>query len=203
MSTALIWFRQDLRCRDNPALIAACQNHQKLIPLYIKEMNPVLSMGEAQRWWLYHSLSSLRKELNQVHLDLYLREVEPLTLLKELVIHYQVEAVYWNRCYEPMHIARDQRIKAELKSLGIKVISSNGSLLHEPWEICNQNGSYFKVFTPYWRHCLRQMQVNVPEQVSQWPLKQSIDSQSLEEWDLLPSNPNLAGTATSHARREL
>lgn len=198
MSIALIWFRQDLRCRDNPALISACQNHQKLIPLYIKELNPVLPMGAAQKWWLHHSLSALKKELNQVHLDLFLREAEPLTLLKELVLQYEVDTVYWNRCYEPMHIERDQRIKAELKSLGVKVISSNGSLLLEPWEVCNQNGSYFKVFTPYWQHCLRQLQVNVLEQVTQWPLKQDIMSHSLEDWHLLPSKPNWAQEFHEH-----
>ncbi|CEG55643.1 cryptochrome/photolyase family protein [Legionella fallonii] len=198
MSTAIIWFRQDLRCHDNPALTLACQNHQKLIPLYIKEANPVLPIGEAQQWWLHHSLSSLKKELNRVHLDLHFRAAEPLTLLKELVVQYQVDAVYWNRCYEPMHIARDQMIKAELKNLGVKVISSNGSLLNEPWEVLNQAGSYFKVFTPYWRQCLRQMHVSTQWQIVQWPLNQAVYSQPLEEWHLLPSQPNWAEEFSLH-----
>ena len=29
----------------------------------------------------------------------------------------------------------------------------NGYLLNEPWNIKNKSGTFFKVFTPYWRHC--------------------------------------------------
>lgn len=192
MTTALIWFRQDLRCNDNPALTHACKNHQRLIPLYIKEPNPVLPMGKAQQWWLHHSLVSLKDNLNAVNLDLCFREAEPLVLLKELITQYQVDAVYWNRCYEPAISARDQFIKAELKALGVKVISCNGSLLHEPWEVSNQSGNYFKVFTPYWRQCLRQMQLRPLMSITQWPLNCSIPSDTLEQWSLLPKKPDWA-----------
>ena len=158
MSTALYWFRQDLRCLDNPALSLACANHKKLIPLYINELNPTLKTGSAQKWWLYHSLVSLQKNLKKAGLDLFFRQANPLELIEELIRHYQIEAVYWNRCYEPMHIVRDKKIKAALNALGVKVISCNGSLLNEPWEVLNQSGTFFKVFTPYWRQCIRQMQ---------------------------------------------
>lgn len=192
MSTAIVWFRQDLRCHDNPALAQACANHQKIIPLYIKEPNPCLTMGRAQQWWLHHSLCSLQQDLRKVNLDLYFRCAEPLDLLNELIIQNQVEAVYWNRCYEPMHSARDQRIKTALKNQGIKVVSYNGSLLHEPWEVLTQGGSYFKVFTPYWRQCLRQIQIRPLLNINEWPAKQSIYSEPLEDWALLPKNPNWA-----------
>ncbi|KTD62486.1 cryptochrome/photolyase family protein [Legionella shakespearei] len=192
MSTAIFWFRQDLRCYDNPALTLACKNHQKIIPLYIKEIKPALAMGGAQLWWLHHSLLSLKSNLQQVNLDLYLRQSDPMTLFKELISQYQVEAVYWNRCYEPMHSARDQAIKTELKAMGIQVISCNGSLLHEPWEVMNQSGNYFKVFTPYWKQCLRQMQPRPLMNVAKWPLSQSIPSDPLDEWNLLPKKPDWA-----------
>lgn len=197
MSTAIFWFRQDLRCHDNPAFTLACNNHQKLIPLYIKEIKPVLTMGRAQQWWLHHSLLSLKNNLNKVNLDLYLRQSDPMILLKELIHKHQVVAVYWNRCYEPMYSSRDRLIKAELKSMGIQVISCNGSLLHEPWEIMNQSGHYFKVFTPYWRQCMRQIQPRPLVTVSEWPLKQPISSDVLDEWNLLPRNPDWAAEFSS------
>ncbi len=200
MSTALFWFRQDLRCQDNPALALACRNHQKLIPIYIREPKPDLSMGLAQQWWLHHSLHSLKKDLNKVGLDLCFRHAEPLSLLKELITQYQIEAVYWSRRYEPMHIARDQLIKAELKAMGIKVISCNSSLLQEPWEVSNQSGSFFKVFTPYWRQCLRQIQESPLIQISEWPLNQPVSSESLAEWNLLPQHPNWAEEFSQHWR---
>lgn len=198
MSTAIFWFRQDLRCESNPSLALACKNHQKIIPLYIKDPNPALSMGDAQKWWLHHSLSSLKHELNKVGLNLNLKEADPRLLLKQLVEQYQVQAVYWNRRYEPMHIDQDKQIKKELIDMGVKAISSNGTLLHEPHEILNQSGSYFKVFTPYWRQCLRQMQINTPPPILKWPVNQEIPSENLEDWNLLPTRPNWAKEFNEH-----
>jgi deoxyribodipyrimidine photo-lyase len=193
MSTALVWFRQDLRCRDNPALALACASHEQIIPLYIKETEPSLPMGAAQHWWLYHSLNSLKKALREVRLDLYLREAAPLPLLKKLIETHKIAAVYWNRCYEPAHRTRDQQIKSALKALGIKVVSCNGSLLNEPWEILNKSGQYYKVFTPYWRACLRQMpHLSRSHEITSWPSAHSIASDNLQDWNLLPTKPNWA-----------
>jgi len=192
MSVAIFWFRQDLRCHDNPALTLACSSHKKIIPLYIKDPTPALTIGGAQQWWLHHSLQSLKEDLNTHQLDLNLRQANPLNLLKALIKEHQVDAVYWNRCYEPMHIARDQQIKTELRALGVEVVSCNGSLLQEPWEVLNQSGSYFKVFTPYWRQCLRQLQVKPPVHIDNWPSNHPITSDTLEAWDLLPTKPNWA-----------
>jgi len=192
MSTALIWFRQDLRCHDNPALTQACLKHRHLIPLYIKESAPSLAMGSAQLWWLHHSLQALKNSLQELNLDLFLRQGEALGLLKKLIEKHKIEAVYWNRCYEPTYIQRDMQIKAELKKLGVKVISCNGSLLHEPWEILNKTGEYFKVFTPYWRQCLKQMPSRALYEIKVWPSLYSIDSEDLNDWQLRPVKPNWA-----------
>lgn len=192
MSPAIFWFKQDLRCQDNPALTLACRNHEKIICIYIKESNPALPMGAAQQWWLHHSLTSLKQSLQKVNLDLNILQGDPLTIIKKLIAQNQVSTVYWNRCYEPMHSTRDQIIKTELKSTGIDVISCNSSLLNEPWDVFNQSGSYFKVFTPYWRQCLRQMNVRPLMHISKWPANQPIVSMAIEELKLLPSNPDWA-----------
>lgn len=194
MSKALLWFRQDLRLHDNPALKAACEHHAQIIPLYIKELIPSVAMGGAQKWWLYHSLQSLKQSLLTVGLNLFLKQGDPLLLLIALIKEHKIEAVYWNRCYEPAHRQRDQRIKEELTQLGIKVVSYNGSLLNEPWEILNKQNEYFKVFTPYWQHCLRQIPLKITAglSISRWPSLADIASDELESWQLLPQKPNWA-----------
>lgn len=192
MTTAIYWFRQDLRVQDNPALSRACQEAERLIPIYINEKPPSLAMGGAQKWWLHHSLASLKSELVAHELDLYLLSGNPQELLLSLIQKHKVDTVYWNRCYEPMHIARDTQIKAQLKGMGVEVVSCNGSLLNEPWGITNQSGSYFKVFTPYWRQCIRYMPPIVLQQINHWPKKQVITSERLESWSLLPAKPNWA-----------
>ncbi len=123
MSRALVWFRQDLRIADNPAFFEACSHHQQIIPIYIlDEKNSVL--GEAQQWWLHHSLLALNKSLTkQLGLTLILRQGNPLDILLELVNSHTVDAVYWNRCYEPKNIERDKNIKATLQQNGIHTLS--------------------------------------------------------------------------------
>lgn len=189
MSIAIVWFRHDLRCYDHPALSEACHNHDLIIPLYI--YSPELS-GAAQNWWLHHSLNSLEKELEKYGLHLCLRRGNALSIIQELIKSYKVDAIYWNRCYEPAVIQRDKNIKEQLKDAGLEVTSFNGSLFNEPWTIKNKSGDYFKVFTPYWRHC--QKEISIPEIPPIIPRRspESIHSDTLSNWNLLPQNPNWA-----------
>jgi deoxyribodipyrimidine photo-lyase len=185
MTIALVWFRQDLRLSDNPAFIEACSQHQVVIPLYIYDKKTSV-LGEAQAWWLHHSLSSLNCSLKQLGLSLILRRGEPLEIILDLLKTAPVSAVFWNRCYEPKAIARDKKIKATLLNQGIEVLSSNGSLLHEPWTIKNKNGGYFKVFTPYWRHCKQIPMTQAPMHLTSQPSGLELQTDELEEWGLLP-----------------
>ncbi|QLZ67873.1 deoxyribodipyrimidine photo-lyase [Legionella sp. PC1000] len=191
MSTAIVWFRQDLRCGDNPALFTACKTHPSIIPLYILE-NPGELLGGAQGWWLHHSLSCLQKTLKKHGLDLLLKKGEPLPILKKIIEYYEITEIYWNRCYEPASIERDKHITKELSSLGIKVNSFNGSLLNEPWTIKNKSGEYFKVFTPFWKQCLQHMEIPNALTIHNWPDSPTVTSEPIAEWSLLPEKPNWA-----------
>ena len=58
----------------------------------------------------------------------------------------------WNRLYSKQTILRDTSIKKKLEQKEIIITSFNSHLLNEPWEIKNNSGEYFKVFTPYWKN---------------------------------------------------
>lgn len=192
MTIALMWFRQDLRCHDNPALALACHNHQAVIPLYIFDDQSHWAMGGAQRWWLQHSLCALQHKLQQQGLQLCLKKGDALAHLQRIIEQYQVEAVYWNRCYEPESIVRDQAIKSALKQHGTQVYSSNGSLFNEPWTVKNNSGNYFKVFTPYWKQSLKQLHIPLPQTITHWPQGVVVPGDNLSDWQLLPHKPNWA-----------
>ncbi len=186
MTIALVWFRYDLRLTDNPAFIEACSQHQFVIPLYIyDEKNSVL--GRAQAWWLHHSLTALRVSLNQLGLPLIFRKGNPLEIILDLAKKMSVSSVYWNRCYDPIAIKRDKKIKASLLEKGIAAQSSNGSLLHEPWTIKNKHGDFYKVFTPYWKHCRQSLHIQPEMDVTQRPNGIQIQSDELQKWELLPT----------------
>ncbi len=191
MKTALVWFRQDLRLSDNPAFAEACSTHDHIIALYILDKKTT-HLGGAQEWWLHHSLTSLSKSLKKRGLKLVLRQGNSLEIMLELALKHAVDGVYWNRCYEPLAIKRDKKIKSELGLHGIQAKSSNGSLLNEPWHIKNKSGDYFKVYTPYWKHCLQGMTLPIETKIANAPQSVNAASEVLTDWNLLPKHHNWA-----------
>ncbi|MFK7902003.1 MAG: deoxyribodipyrimidine photo-lyase [Nitratireductor sp.] len=188
---AIYWFRQDLRLADNPALLKAL-SHENVLPIFILDTANAgeHANGAVSNWWLHHSLNYLKKSLNGA-LSIY--SGDPKELLPNLCKRFEVEAVYWNRCYEPWRIKRDQQIKENLKLQGIEATSFNANSLWEPWEIAKGDGTPYKVFTPFYRRgCLA---ANPPRKPVAAPdisscanqlIKDDEASLEIEQLDLLP-----------------
>ncbi len=187
MTTAIVWFRQDLRLDDNPAFFEACARYETVVPLYIFDgKNSVL--GKAQAWWLHHSLNALQQSLyKKMGLKLVLRKGNPLEIILELMHATPINAVYWNRCYEPLAIERDKKIKTKLNQFDIDVQSFNASLLNEPWAISNKKGEFFKVFTPYWKTCRQALSPQPIQKRIARPAGIDVVSDKIDDWKLLPS----------------
>ncbi len=156
-TAAIWWVRLDLRLADNPALHAAMQCGA-VVPVFIHcpEEEAPWPPGAASNWWLHQSLSALEARLKKAGSHLVIRRGDSLGELCRLVEETGARGVFWNRRYDPACIARDRTIKAELRARGLEAGSFNAALLHEPWTIRNQSGKPFRVFTPFWRHCLAQ-----------------------------------------------
>lgn len=152
-SPVIVWFRQDLRLADNPALIKACEAGE-IIPVYILDDHSAgsWSMGGASRWFLHGALKALDDSL-QGKLNIF--KADPLECFTHLADVFNAKSIYWNRCYEPWRLKRDTQLKSDLKGLGLEVKSFNGSLLWEPWEILKKDQTPYRVFTAYYqRGCL-------------------------------------------------
>ncbi len=150
----ILWFRQDLRVSDNPALLEACKAG-RILPIYILDNvnSGKWQMGAASKVWLHHSLEKLNQSLSG-NLKLFCGDAK--IIIDSLVKETGSKKIFWNRCYEPWRISRDKEIKEALKDKGVEAISTNGSLLWEPWRIVKQDGTPYKVFTPYFKKgCLQ------------------------------------------------
>jgi deoxyribodipyrimidine photo-lyase len=183
--TAIVWFRQDLRVEDNPALFEACQNYKQVLPVYIwaPEEEGAWAPGGASKWWIHHSLESLDRDLQKIGLNLTIRVGSSQKELEKLIKETDATAVFWNRRYEPSSIERDKKIKANLK---IKTESFNGSLLWEPWTICNGSGNPYKVFTPYYKACLADIEPTPPLAIPKKSSSPKVNSVPIAELNLLP-----------------
>ncbi|CAH1669897.1 MULTISPECIES: deoxyribodipyrimidine photo-lyase [unclassified Chelatococcus] len=192
---ALLWFRNDLRLADNPALRKALDTGAPVIALYILEegLDGPRLPGAAARWWLHHSLAALAAAIADKGGRLILRRGPARDVLTELCVKAGVASVFWNRRYEPTAVAVDTAIKAALTAFGIEVSSLQANLLAEPFALKNKSGSPFKVYTPFAK-ALRAMgppraPLPAPRQLSPGP--GGIASDRLEDWGLMPGQkPN-------------
>lgn len=162
---SIVWFRQDLRLADNPALLAAVRRGGPIIPVFIWAPGEEgrWPPGAASRWWLHQSLAELDASLRKLGSRLIVRRGPTLEMLRELLDQTNSNAVVWNRRYEPASIERDTRIKAALQKEGRIAESFNGALLFEPWTVQTQQGQSYRVFTPFWNACLKCPEPAPPE----------------------------------------
>ena len=173
----IVWFRQDLRLNDNPALQSALNGKNAVTPVFIDDNDCGRQPGIMGRWWRDKSLAQLNDALKSRGSRLVFRKGRAQEVLPTLAKQVGATAVYWNRQYEADIVARDTAIKRTLKEGGIDAESFNGSLLFEPWEVTSKStGGPFKVFTPFWSACcalgLKRGLWNVPDKITapaQWP----------------------------------
>ena len=153
MSTAIVLFRRDLRLADNPALVAACAKHDRILPacIHAPDEQAPWAPGAASRWWLHHGLQALRSQLAAQGGDLHLLAGDTLDHLRALIRATGAIAIHWNRRYEPAGIASDTALKAALHEDGLDVHSHAGHLWREPWTLATDAGPPYRVFTPFWR----------------------------------------------------
>jgi deoxyribodipyrimidine photo-lyase len=151
----IVWFRRDLRLRDNPALLAAARRGP-VVPLYVlsPEDDGPWAPGAASRLWLHLSLEALGESLRALGSRLILRAAPTAReALGAIVEETGATAVLWNRRYEPAAVEVDRALEEHLRGRGVAVETFNASLLYEPWVIGNRSGAPFRVFTPFWRAC--------------------------------------------------
>ncbi|WP_132533097.1 deoxyribodipyrimidine photo-lyase [Rhizobium sp. PP-F2F-G48] len=185
----IVWFRKDLRTDDHRALASAAETGRPVIPLYIREDQAEAGpLGEAQAWWLHHSLTSLADRIEKLGSHLILRSGDAETVLQKLVQASGATAIFWNRRYDPVGIAIDKPLKETLSSDALEVVSFSGALLHEPSRVKTKTGGPYKVYTPFWRAV--EAGGEPPEPVDAPKVLEAParfpSSEALADWGLLP-----------------
>ena len=153
MGCALVWFRNDFRLDDNPALRAALDADLVPIPVYIHapDEHGDWAPGAASNAWRHRALQALDADLRSRGSALHILAGPSLPLLQTMAATTGAEAVFWNRRYEPALEARDALIKRALRTAGLRAESHNGALLFEPWQVETKQGDPYKVFTAFWK----------------------------------------------------
>ncbi|GAA1495433.1 cryptochrome/photolyase family protein [Paeniglutamicibacter kerguelensis] len=205
-ATNLVWFRDDLRVADHPALDTAMAAGTTIAVYILDERSPgIRPLGRAARWWLHHALDDLRASLGRLGVPLVLRRGAAANILPELLSASGARSIYWNRRYGGPERAVDTHVKELVNASGGTALSFSGTLLQEPWVPLTQDRKPFKVFTPFFNALLRlPMRPALVEPPRQEPTGLlSVHSDELADWDLLPSAPDWSpGLASAWAPGE-
>ncbi|MEX0828846.1 MAG: deoxyribodipyrimidine photo-lyase [Nitrospirales bacterium] len=152
-SPSIVWFQNDLRLTDNPALSAAVRRKQPLICLYV--WNPDGTgygmPGAASRWWLHHSLQSFSDHLKAAGNDLTIRMGNTSEVLSNLVRDFPKAHVFWNQSCEPMNQKIERNFLNFLEAEKVEGHGFHGNTLVDPSTILTQAHNPYRVFTPFWK----------------------------------------------------
>ncbi|MBU1386092.1 MAG: DNA photolyase family protein [Alphaproteobacteria bacterium] len=191
----ILWFRQDLRLADNPALTHAVESGRPVVPVYILDQGArVRPMGAASLWWLDKSLRALDADLRQRGSRLILRRGDSEAELRRLIEETGAGAVFMNRLFEPDAFARDADIAHGLQAEGIDCRGWNGALMARPGSVLNGSGQPYKVFTPFLKSLLAAtaplIRTAAPGRIAP---PGDLASDDLDGWELHPTRPDWSG----------
>ena len=147
----LFWLRDDFRITKNDGLIEATRNHDQVVVFYLYKKE-TYNLQEAQKWWLSKSLINFKKILSNLNINLEIIETNSFKIFFDNLIKKNDFQIYWNKVYEPDYLKFDAYLSASFKDKKIIFKRFKGNALNEIHEIKKNDGTPFKVFTPFWRN---------------------------------------------------
>lgn len=218
-SPHIVWFRDDLRLSDHPALHAASKSGAPVICLYVlDEVSTALApntrpIGGATRWWLAQSLRALEPDLKRIGGTLVLRRGAAADMIAAVAREAGAGHVHWNEIAQAPHLAVADEVVEALADLNVGAHSYAGDLLVTPKAIRTKEGRGLRVFTPFWKRILA---MGDPAKPLPAPMKLKpaprIASDKLSDWKLEPTTPDWAsglremwtpGEAAAHKRLDV
>ncbi|CAB4819017.1 MAG: deoxyribodipyrimidine photo-lyase [Actinobacteria bacterium] len=142
---SIMWFRRDLRINDHPALLAAIESSEQVIPLFILDKAQIAEAGEKLLAYMGQSLRKLDESLgNRLHII----EGDQVEVLSALIKKYEVAEVHISAEYERYGAARDARVEAA----GITLIRTGSPYAVTPGRVVKpSDGTPYRVYTPFYR----------------------------------------------------
>ena len=109
-------------------------------------------------------------------------------ILPQLINETGATTVTWTRRYDATGIETDTALKAALSDQGISVVSENGALLWEPWEVKKADGTPYRVFTPFYRKgCLSAAPPRAPLPAPDLTLTDAPNPTRIDDLNLIPT----------------
>ncbi len=152
-TSALVWFRRDLRLHDHAALSYALQTAQTVYCVFIfdRDILDPLSTTDRRVSFIYASVAALCDQLQQAGSALHVYYGRAVTEIPRLAKQLKVDQVICNADIEPQALCRDQQVEASLAQLGISWHTCKDQVIFSAAQILTKTQTPYSVFTPYKR----------------------------------------------------
>ncbi|HUG75287.1 MAG TPA: deoxyribodipyrimidine photo-lyase [Acidimicrobiia bacterium] len=146
MSTGVVWFRRDLRLGDNPAWAAATRRHDFVVAVFVVDPRLWNRVSHRRVALLAANLGALDRGLRQLGGRLRIETGDPTYVIPEIVATTGAHDVTANADVTPYARRRDDDVARR-----VQLDLHHGSSVHPPGSILTQDGSRYRVFTPFSR----------------------------------------------------
>ena len=162
---SIFWFRRDLRLHDNKALFHALQSEEKILPIFIFDIDILkkIPKDDARISFIYSELKAMNTHLESFGTEIRMFHGNPKEVFRSLMKNYTIVKVFTNHDYEPYAIKRDLDIKKLVSSNKIDFQTYKDQVIFERNEITKKDGKPYVVYTPYSRKWLEKYETDKPE----------------------------------------
>ena len=146
MTTSILWFRRDLRLADHPALLAARDAADEVVPVFVLDDALRRPSGANRLAFLYRNLRDLKDRTGGA-----LRVVHgrPESTIPRLVRETGASSVHISSDHGPYGAQRDTRVAQALRD--VPLVSTGSPYGVTPGTLLKDDGRPYRVFTPYAR----------------------------------------------------
>ena len=159
---SIFWFRRDLRLHDNVALYNALQSEEKILPIFIFDINILekIPKNDARISFIHKELNTMNEHLKSFEAGINMFHGNPKEVFQSLIEKYHIVKVFTNHDYEPYAIKRDLEIKELLASKSIEFHTYKDQVIFERNEITKKDGNPYVVYTPYSKKWIEAYHIN-------------------------------------------
>ena len=149
VTTSLLWFRRDLRLADNPALLAARDAADEVLPVFVLDDTLRDAAGAPRLAFLYGCLRELAQRTGG---SLRVLDGPPEHVLPDLVSRTGATGVHLASDHGPYGRDRDERVRAALGE--VPLVATGSPYGVTPGTLLKSDATPYRVFTPFskaWR----------------------------------------------------
>lgn len=206
--TSILWLRRDLRIHDHPALHAALESSDKVLPVFVLDERVYAGeWGSGDRThFMLESLRELRAAFEARGGTLIVRRGKPADVIPALAFEMGAAQVHATSDAAPFALARDADVAEALATVGSELVRHPGTYCADIARIRTKEDKPYTVFSPFarnWEQAERRKVLPAPKAIASPELDPG-EIPTVEELGLeqVLTDPMPAGEAAARARMD-